>query len=89
MTQNSAKNLYDRATGNIQHEGGPVLHVRVMGQSRDIAMALLDVNGSANDAAVRDAVASFMDLPAIQLRDTVIERHANGNMTIRPEAVFG
>lgn len=82
------QNMYNRATGT-DTEAGPVLHVRVQGRSRDIALDLLELTPASSDADVRAAVARFMELPPAQLNNTVIERHENGNITVRPEAVFG
>jgi hypothetical protein len=38
---------------------------------------------------VRNALAGYLDVAARDLSRYVIERHANGNLTVRPEAVFG
>ncbi|HEY9776073.1 MAG TPA: hypothetical protein V6C81_20085 [Planktothrix sp.] len=85
MTEHNANNLYERATtGNA----GAVIHVRVNGRSRDIALDTLGLSASSADDAVRNAVANFMELAPANL-SAVIERHENGNMTLRPEAVFG
>ena len=89
MANDDLKRLYDRATGNEPTSTGPVLHVRIQGRSRDIALDLLDIGVGATDDAIRNAVARFMELPPEQFRATVIERHENGNITVRPEAVFG
>lgn len=89
MTDNDANRLYQRATGASEVTAGPILHVRVMGKSRDIALDLLSINSGAADDAIREAVARFMEVPEEKFKDTVIERHENGNMTLRPEAVFG
>lgn len=88
MADNDAEKLYQRATGT-ETDIGPVIHVRILGRSRDIALDLLDLGLGSSDEAIRDAVARFMEVDAVKLRDTVIERHQNGNMTLRPEAVFG
>jgi hypothetical protein len=84
------KKLYDAAarTG-IDMATGPVLHVRVQGRSRDIALDLLGIHAGADDETIRNSVAQFMELAPALLRHTVVERHENGNMTLRPEAVFG
>jgi hypothetical protein len=83
------KKLYDQATNQPSTATGTVVHVRVNGRSRDIALDLLHVTPGSPDEFVRNAVASFMELSPADLRDTVIERHENGNMTLRPKAVFG
>lgn len=83
-----ARKLYENATGS-GNSTATVLHVRVQGRSRDIALDLLDIGPTSSDEMVRQAVARFMEIEPATLRDTVIERHENGNMTLRPEAVFG
>lgn len=80
--------LYERVAAN-QATTSAVVHVRVQGRSRDIALDLLGINSASPDDAVRNAIANFMELSAETLRWTVIERHQNGNMTVRPQAVFG
>ena len=87
MTEQDAKNLYNSLTGGTA--SGPVLHVRVQGRSRDIALDMLDIGAGSSDDMIRQAVARFMELQPEQLRGTVVERHDNGNITLRPEAVFG
>ncbi len=67
----------------------PVVHIRFQGKSWDIPTTELDVGGLSSDDQVRAAVASYLGVSARDLRFYVIERHANGNLTVRPEAVFG
>jgi hypothetical protein len=66
-----------------------LLHLRFEGRSRDIALDILDVGVASPDENIRVAVARFLDVPENKLRGYVVERHENGNMTLRPEAVFG
>ena len=87
MTNNDARQLYERATNTEQNQ--LVLHVRALGRSRDIAFDAIAVTSASSDEAIRQAVAQFMDVSVEQLRGTIIERHENGNLTLRPEAVFG
>lgn len=82
------KTLFNTAT-NVTPVNEQVLHVRVQGKSRDIALDVLGITGGSSDSAIRSAVAQFMDLSPELLTPTVIERHPNGNMTLRPEAVYG
>ncbi len=65
------------------------VHVRFEGQSRDIPFSVLDVGDLSSDQDVRRAIARYFDVQERKFRSYVIERHSNGNMTIRPEAVFG
>ncbi len=66
-----------------------MIHVRFEGRSRDISFADLDIGDLSSDRDVRNAVAHYFDVQARKFTSYVIERHDNGNMTIRPEAVFG
>ena len=67
----------------------PVIHVRFEGQSWDIAFDVLDVGDLSSDQDVRQALAFYFDVPVRKFAPYVVERHANGNFTVRPEAVFG
>ncbi len=66
-----------------------VIHVRFAGQSFDVPLASLDVGVQSADGAIRAAVANWLRVSPARLEAYVIDRHANGNLTIRPEAVFG
>lgn len=70
-------------------ETQPTLHIRFEGKSRDIPLAEIDIGIASTDDQVKEAVANFLDTETSKLENYVIERHANGNFTIRPEAVFG
>jgi hypothetical protein len=67
----------------------PMLHIRFEGRSYDLPLAELDLGGLSTDDDVRTALAGYLGVPDRALKRYVIERHANGNMTVRPEAVFG
>ncbi|HEY9714750.1 MAG TPA: hypothetical protein V6C72_14880 [Chroococcales cyanobacterium] len=89
MNENDAKKLYDRATNAVQDANEPVVHVRVAGRSRDVALSVLNLSATSGDAAVKDALARFMELSPADFSGAVVERHENGNLTVRPEAVYG
>jgi hypothetical protein len=67
----------------------PVAHIRFDGRSRDIALADLDVGAVSSDTEIKRALARYLEVPEGKLRDYVIDRHETGNLTVRPEAVFG
>ncbi len=73
---------------NVIHTN-PQLHVRFEGHSWDLPLADLDVGFQSTDDQIRTAIAACLDVPMTRLAIYVIERHANGNLTLRPEAVFG
>jgi len=72
-----------------QRNGSAVVHIRFEGHSRDIPLADLDVGSLSGDAAIKQALARFLEVPEARLRDYIIDRHETGNLTVRPEAVFG
>ena len=68
---------------------GGVLHVCYAGRSFDISMPGLDLFPQASDEEVKMAIAEYLEVPSYRLDDYVIDRHENGNFTIRPQAIFG
>lgn len=67
----------------------PVLHIRFEGRSFDLPLSDLDVGVASSDRDVKRALAGYLNVPEAKFRDYVVDRHATGNMTVRPEAVFG
>ena len=67
----------------------PWLHIRFEGHSYDLPLADLDLGPISSDDDVRAALAGYLEVHRRALAHYVVERHANGNMTVRPEAVFG
>lgn len=70
-------------------EGIKVVHIRFEGRSLDVPQSDLDVGAASSDNDVKRALARHLDTAESKLRDYVIDRHDTGNMTVRPEAVFG
>ena len=66
-----------------------VVHVRFDGRSLDLPLPDLGVGPGAADAEIKRALARHLDVAAEKLRDYVVDRHQTGNITVRPEAVFG
>jgi hypothetical protein len=64
-------------------------HIRFEGRSLDVPLSTLDVGPHSSDADVKRALARYLEVPEGKLRDYVIDRHPTGNLTVRPEAVFG
>jgi hypothetical protein len=69
--------------------GGTVLHARYDGRSFDIPLSDLDVGLGSDDGQVKRALARHLEIPEAKLRDYTVDRHETGNLTVRPEAVFG
>ncbi len=66
-----------------------VIHIRFEGQSRDVGLTVLDVGEMSSDQELRQALARHLDVSMRKFALYVVERHANGNVTVRPKAVFG
>jgi hypothetical protein len=66
-----------------------VVHIRFEGRSLDIPQGELDVGQASSDAEIMRKLAEYLEVPQAKLRDYLIDRHETGNMTVRPEAVFG
>lgn len=72
-----------------QLNGQGMVHIRFEGRSLDIPLRELDLGDLSSDPDVKRAVARFLEIPEAKLRDYVVDRHESGNLTIRPQAVFG
>jgi hypothetical protein len=66
-----------------------VAHVRFAGRSFDVPLAALGLGAAPAEGQVRRTLARYLEVPESNLAPYVIDRHANGNLTVRPEAVFG
>ena len=64
-------------------------HVRFDGRSFDLPLAELGVAEAASDREIKRAVARHLEIAEDRLNEYVLDRHETGNVTIRPEAVFG
>lgn len=66
-----------------------VIHIRFEGRSLDIPQGDLNLGAASSDNDIKRALARYLEVPQAKLRDYVIDRHDTGNLTVRPEAVFG
>ena len=66
-----------------------LIHVRYNGRSVDLLLSDLDLGAFSDDHTVRRAVAEYLGIKPSQLQHHAVDRHPNGNLTIRPHAVFG
>ena len=72
-----------------QLKEAPVAHVRFEGRSLDVPLHVLGIGPDAGDQEVKSAVARHLETPEVRLHHYVIDRHETGNLTVRPQAVFG
>jgi hypothetical protein len=68
---------------------GAVLHVRFDGRSLDLPLQDLEVGPASADSEIKRALARLLEVPPARLSDYTVDRHETGNLTVRPEAVFG
>ena len=66
-----------------------MVHVRFDGQSSRLPLAQLNLGSNLSDEAIKKALARCLDIAPARLIDYVVDRHENGNLTVRPEAIFG
>jgi len=66
-----------------------VVHVRFAGRSFDVPFSSLDLGDTSSDAQIKRSLAGHLEVVESRLNDYVVDRHTNGNVTLRPEAVFG
>lgn len=65
------------------------LHVRFDGRSIDVPIDDLDVGQFSSDVEIKHALAGYLEVPVAKFNHYTVDRHETGNLTIRPEAVFG
>jgi hypothetical protein len=65
------------------------VHVRFDGCSYDLPADRLGLSDRSTDDQVKLAVARHLEVLPSRLDDVVVDRHPNGNLSVRPEAVFG
>lgn len=75
-----------RQNGNVTEL---VVHARFAGKSFDVPLSLLGVGPAWADEYIKRALAQHLEVAESALRDYVVDRHPNGNLTVRPSAVFG
>ncbi|MCC6133364.1 MAG: hypothetical protein IT186_25820 [Acidobacteria bacterium] len=75
-------------SGTIENQN-PMIHVRFEGKSWDLPLSQLGLGSASSPAEIRESVSRVLGLSIELLNDYTVEEHANGNVTIRPEAVFG
>lgn len=66
-----------------------MVHLRFEGQSWRLPFSVVDIGDLSTDRDVRRALARYLRVDERKLAPYVVDRHANGNITVRPEAVFG
>lgn len=66
-----------------------MLHIRYEGNSYDLELNDLDLGDLSSDQQIKQAVATYFDTPPTKLDNFVVDRTEDGEITLRPQAVFG
>ena len=66
-----------------------MLHIRFEGRSFDIPLGDLDLGDQSSDADIKRGLSEYLNVPFSKFAHYVVDRHSTGNLTIRPEAIFG
>ena len=66
-----------------------MVHIRYDGRSVEVSEAQLRVHTGMSDTDIKEHVARHFDVGRQQLEFYVVDRMPNGDMVVRPEAVYG
>lgn len=66
-----------------------MVHVRFEGRSYDFNPNQINVASNMNDREIKRRIAQQMQIAADKLNHYVVDRTINGDLIIRPEAVYG
>jgi hypothetical protein len=73
----------------IKFQNKKVAHIRFDGHSLDVPLDDLGLGLAAADVDIKRTVARYLEVPEARLAAYVVDRHETGNLTVRPQAVFG
>lgn len=66
-----------------------MIHVRFEGRSFDLTGRELGLNGHGHDADIKVLLARYLDVRPEKFDGYIVERLSNGDLIVRPEAVYG
>lgn len=66
-----------------------MLHLRFEGQSLDLSLHQLDLHPQLADREILSRLAKHLQLDPRKLQEYVVDRRPNGNLIIRPHAIYG
>lgn len=66
-----------------------MVHIRYEGRSVELSEAQLSIHAGMSDAEIKERVARRTGAGAEQLEFYVVDRTPNGDLVVRPEAVYG
>ncbi len=66
-----------------------MVHVRFEGRSYDLNELQVKVSAEMKDNEIRERLAQHFDVERARFVSYVVDRAPNGNIIVRPEAVYG
>jgi len=66
-----------------------MVHIRFEGHSYDLAEGQLGLAINMNDAQIKEQLARHFDVERGRFNFYIVDRTSNGDLIIRPEAVYG
>lgn len=66
-----------------------MVHIRFEGRSLDVREGELRISAGMSDREIKERVAQRLDISATRLAPYVLDRTKEGNLIVRPEAVYG
>ncbi len=66
-----------------------MIHVRYEGRSFDVNEARVNAHAGLPDAKIKEQLARHLDVVCQRFDNYVVDRTPNGDLVIRPEAVYG
>ena len=66
-----------------------MIHLRFEGRSYDLAENKLGIRAGHGDEKIRNLLAQHLDVGIGRLAGYVVDRRPNGDLIVRPEAVYG
>lgn len=66
-----------------------MIHLRFEGRSYNLAENKLGIRAGQGDAKIREILAQHLDVGIGRLHNYIVDRRPNGDLIVRPEAVYG
>ena len=82
--------IAEGAEANLLIGGVPtMIHVRYQGRSYDLGEAQVQAAAHMSDVEIKKRLAQHFDVAEANFAGYVVDRGPNGDLIIRPEAVYG
>ena len=66
-----------------------MLHIRHQGRSWDLEADAIGVSRASTDAEIKERIARYLEVGVEVIGDLLVDRIKNGDIVVRPQAVYG